>query len=123
MKRVILSAAALLALAFAAPAHAAGDAAAGKTIFFKCSICHSTKPGKNMIGPSLFGVVGRKSATEPGYSYSSALKKLDVTWDPATIDKWITKPSAMAPGTKMVFPGLPKADDRANVIAYLETLK
>lgn len=123
MKPVILTAAALLALALAAPAHAAGDPVAGKAVFAKCGICHKTEAGKNFIGPSLFGVVGRKSATAPGFSYSDAVKKLNVTWDDATLDKWLTNPAAMAPGTRMVFPGLPNAQDRANVIAYLATLK
>lgn len=123
MKPALPIAAALLALAFAAPARAAGDPVAGKAVFARCGICHKTQAGKNFIGPSLFGVVGRKSATEPGFSYSDAMKKADKTWDPATLDKYLTDPRAMVPGTKMIFPGLPKEEDRQNVIAYLETLK
>ena len=123
MKPAILAAAALVALGLAAPAHAAGDPAAGRAVFNKCSICHTVKPGQNAIGPSLFGVVGRKSATEPGFSYSDAMKKADKTWDEATLDTYLTSPKAMVPGTKMVFPGLSKPEDRANLIAYLATLK
>jgi cytochrome c len=123
MKPVILTAAALVALAFAAPARADGDPAAGKTIFARCGICHSIVQGKNVIGPSLFGVVGRKSATAPGYSYSEAMKNADKTWDAATLDVYLTSPKTLVPGTKMIFPGLPKPEDRANVIAYLATLK
>ena len=123
MKPAILAAAALVALGLAAPAHAAGDPGAGRAVFNKCSICHTVKPGQNAIGPSLFGVVGRKSATEPGFSYSDAMKKADKTWDEATLDTYLTSPKAMVPGTKMVFPGLSKPEDRANLIAYLATLK
>jgi len=118
----------LLALAVTAslslPAVAAGDAAAGKTIVGNtCSLCHSTDKGVNKIGPSLFGVYGSKSAEVSGYQFSDALKKLNVTWDDPTLDKWLTNPRDMAPGTKMIFPGLPNAPDRQNVIAYLKTLK
>jgi cytochrome c len=122
MKPAILTAAALLALAFAAPALADGDAAAGKTVFNKCAICHTVDPAKKGIGPTLFGVLGRKSASVEGFSYSEAMKKADKTWDEATLDTYLTNPKALVPGTKMVFPGLPKPEDRANVIAYLGTL-
>jgi cytochrome c len=123
MKSAILTAAALGALAFAAPARADGDAAAGKTVFAKCAICHTIDPAKKGIGPTLFGVVGRKSATVEGFAYSEAMKKADKTWDEATLDTYLTNPKTLVPGTKMVFPGLPKPEDRANVIAYLATLK
>ena len=62
-------------------AHAEGVTPAGEKIFAHCAPCHSTKPGENKVGPSLAGVFGRKSGTEPGYSYSSAVKGLNVTWD------------------------------------------
>jgi cytochrome c len=123
MKPVILIASALLALAVAAPAHAAGDAEAGKTVFKKCSICHSVDPAKKGIGPTLFGVVGRHSASVDGFAYSEAMKSANKTWDAATLDVYLTNPKALVPGTKMIFPGLPKAEDRADVIAYLATLK
>ncbi len=104
------------------PAFAEGDAAAGKQVFAQCSICHSAKPGENKMGPSLFGVVGRKSGTEAGFSYSDAVKKLDLTWNEETLEKWLANPAAMAPGTKMVF-RLNSDKQRDNVIAYLKTLK
>jgi cytochrome c len=75
------------------------------------------------VGPSLFGVVGRPAGTAPGYNYSEANKSSGKTWDDATLDTYLTNPKALVPGTKMVFPGLPDAADRANVIAYLDTLK
>lgn len=104
-------------------ARADGDAAAGKKVFNQCAICHSIKAGENKIGPSLFGVVGRKSHSEPGFSYSDAMKKYDVTWDPATLDHYLVDPRKVVPGTKMIFPGLKNDTQRADVIAYLETLK
>jgi cytochrome c2 len=106
------------------PAAAAGDPAAGKQVFeTQCSICHSPQQGRNMVGPSLFGVVGRKSATEAGYNYSPPFKALGVTWDEATLDKYLTGPRAMVPGTKMTYAGLKDDTKRANLIAYLATLK
>jgi cytochrome c len=103
-------------------AQAAGDAAAGQQVFARCAACHSTKAGENKIGPSLAGVVGRKSGSEPGYSYSPALKAANITWDEHTLDEFLTNPTADIHGTKM-FISVPNAADRQNVIAYLQTLK
>jgi cytochrome c len=116
-------AAALLIVVVSSTAYADGDAVAGKSVFNKCAICHSPAAGKTIIGPSLFGIVGRPSASLPGYSYSDPMKAANKTWDEATLDAYLTDPKAMVPGTKMTFPGLPKPEDRANVIAYLATLK
>ena len=118
-----IAAVVLTALSFPTAAYADGDAAAGKRVFMQCAVCHSPQPDKTILGPSLFGVVGRHSASLEGYSYSEAMKAADKTWDAATLDAYLTKPQAMVPGTKMTFAGLAKAEDRANVIAYLETLK
>jgi len=109
-----------LGIAAARPAAAAGDADKGKIIFNKCMVCHSTEAGVNKIGPSLHGIVGTKAAEVPNYTFSPALKKSGLTWDDATLDKWLTNPRKLVPGTKMIFPGLPKEDDRQNVIAYLK---
>ncbi len=108
---------------YSGTARADGDPAAGKSVFNKCMVCHSPEKGVNKIGPSLWGVVGRHSASIENFNYSEAMKKADKTWDPATLDVYLTDPRAMVPGTKMIFPGLKNADDRKNVIAYLETLK
>jgi cytochrome c len=103
-------------------AEAAGDAAAGEHVFARCIACHSAKAGENKIGPSLAGVFGRKSGTEPGYNYSPAMKSADITWDEQQLDKYLANPSADVHGTKMVI-SVPNAEDRQNVIAYLKTLK
>ncbi len=115
----------MLAVLLLAPvaARADGDADAGKTAFNKCAICHSIKEGENKIGPSLHGVVGRASHSLPTYIYSEPMKKYDVTWDKGTLDTYLTDPRKVVPGTKMIFPGLKNDAERANVIAYLATLK
>jgi cytochrome c len=100
-----------------------GDADAGKLVFHQCQACHAVKQGINMVGPSLWGVVGRRAASLPGYSYSGGLKKLDVIWDGDHLDAFLAAPGKYAPGNKMPFVGLKAAPDRANVIAYLQTLK
>ena len=102
----------------------AADVDAGKSVFHaKCTICHSIGQGQNRVGPSLFGVVGRPSATAPGYSYSSAIKGANKTWDAATLDVYLANPRGTVPGTKMAFGGLPDAADRGNLIAYLASVK
>ena len=118
----LLGLALMLALAAICPA-AAGDAEAGKADFKKCALCHTTEAGKNKIGPSLFGVVGRKAASLDSYNYSEAMKKFDGTWDPQTLDTYLADPRATVPNTKMIFPGIKDEKERQDVIAYLETLK
>ncbi len=102
-------------------AASAQDAEAGKVVFHKCQVCHQI--GKNAVGPNLVGVFGRKAGTEENYTYSNALKNSGITWDDANLESWLEGPSKKVPGTKMLFPGLKDATDRANVIAYLKTLK
>jgi cytochrome c len=117
-----LSAIATLALGSSASL-AAGDRTAGQQLFAThCSICHATEPGVNKMGPSLAGVVGRKSGSAPGYNYSAALKAANITWDEKTLDQWLQNPTGDVHGSKM-FITVPDAGDRQNVIAYLETLK
>jgi cytochrome c len=101
----------------------AADVEAGKIVFKKCALCHTAEAGKNKIGPSLFGIVGRKSASLTNYNYSDAMKSFKHTWDPQTLGIYLTDPHAEVPGTKMIFPGIKDKTDRANLIAYLETLK
>lgn len=102
----------------------AARAADGADVFNNnCAVCHSTEPGTNKLGPSLAGIVGRKSASLGDYSYSPGMTKLNVTWDKATLDKYLTDPQAMVPGTKMIFPGIKDANDRKALIDYLATLQ
>jgi nitrite reductase (NO-forming) len=96
-----------------------GDASAGRLVFRKCQACHSIEPGKNMLGPSLSGVIGRKAGTEAGFNYSPAMKSADLTWNLETLDQYLTDPAKVVPGNKMPFPGLKTDHDRADVIAFL----
>jgi cytochrome c len=102
---------------------AAGDSAAGQQFFAThCGACHATEPGVNKIGPSLAGVVGRKSGSAPGFNYSPALKEANITWDEKTLDQYLQNPTGDVHGSRM-FLTVPSAADRQNAIAYLETLK
>ena len=123
MKLVKLLSSALMVsgIMLAAPAHAAGDAAKGKTLFARCAVCHSVEAGKTMIGPSLNKVIGRKAGTLAGFAYSPAMKKYAKTWNPQTLDTYITAPMKAVPGTKMVFAGIANPKDRADLIAYLQS--
>ena len=113
-----------LLLAGSTTAALAADPTAGEKIFkTQCAICHSVVAGQNRIGPTLFGVVGRTAGSVPGFNYTADHKKLDVTWDPATLDKYLANPRAMVPDTSMVYAGLKNDAERADLIAYLETLK
>src|ERR1700688_514198 len=103
------------ALSVPLTAYAQGDAAAGEKIFAHSTPCHSTKPGENKFGPSLAGVFGRKSGTEPGYTYSSAMKGLNITWDEANLDAWLQGPSKFVRGTKMIY-SVPEEKDQKAVM-------
>jgi cytochrome c len=113
-----VAAAAAFASAHAqSPSDAApGDAARGKTVYQACMGCHSLD--EDDVGPRHRGVVGRVAGTVPGYAYSPALKRSGVVWNPANLDRWLTKPQGLVPGAKMFF-SLANAKDRADVIAYL----
>ena len=101
----------------------AQDAAAGEKVFKNnCGICHSAQPGRNLVGPSLFSVVNRHSGEIPGFHYSDANKNSGLTWTVATLDRYLTGPRELVPGTKMTFPGLKDPQQRADLIAYLATL-
>jgi cytochrome c len=123
--RVVGIACGLLVMAASAGlAHAAGDAQAGEAVFEKsCAVCHTVEEAKNKVGPSLHGVVGRHFAAVSDYTYSDALKKADKTWDDQTLDAYLANPRALVPGTKMIFLGLKSAEDRQNVIAFLQSQK
>jgi cytochrome c len=93
-----------------------GDATRGAAVYQVCMGCHSID--EDDVGPHHRGVVGRIAGSVPGFGYSPALKDSHVVWDPATLDRWLTNPQAMVPGTRMFF-AMPNARDRADVIAYL----
>lgn len=96
------------------------DVAKGAEVFKKCASCHNiAEGGANGTGPNLWAVMGKPHAAHAGYAYSDALKGKPGNWDWEGMDAWLKKPTAYAPGTKMNFAGLGKADDRANVIAYM----
>ncbi len=116
---VIVSALALAASSGAGLAD--GDPAAGQSTFKICKVCHQIgENAKNFVGPVLNGVVGRKAGTYPSYNYSDANKNSGLTWDEATLTKYLHNPREVVPSTKMAFPGLPNDQDVANVIAYLK---
>lgn len=102
---------------------ASADATKGEAVFKKCGACHNNeKGGAAGIGPNLYGIVGNVHDHMPGFSYSDALmamKGKEWTWD--ELNKWLTSPKAYAPGTKMAFAGVSKPEERANLLAYLNS--
>lgn len=103
---------------------AAADAEAGKKYSKKCTACHSFDAGgANKVGPALYGVVGRPVAGVADYAFSNALKEKGGEWTEQRLSEFLTKPKKWAKGTKMVYAGIKKPEDRANLIAYLKTLK
>jgi cytochrome c len=121
MKSLALASAGVL---LAVTGAAAQDAKHGQAVFnTNCAICHSTAPGKNVMGPSLHGVVGRKAGTVAGFNYSPALQSSGVVWTPANLDAWLASPREFLPRSRMSFPGLHSPADRADVIAFLAQQK
>lgn len=104
-----------------AEVYASADAAKGERVFSKCKACHKLEDGANGTGPYLFNVVNRDIAAVDGFGYSDALASLDGAWTPEHLDGFLASPKSYAPGTKMTFSGLPKVEDRADLIAYLAT--
>ena len=123
MTRLLLPALIAGIAAAAGPVHAQ-DAAAGAAVFkSQCGICHAVVQGRNMVGPSLFGIVGRTAGTIAGFHYSEANKNSGLTWDAATLDRYLTSPGTVVPHTIMTYAGLKDAQKRADLIAYLATIK
>lgn len=101
---------------------ASADVAKGEKVFKKCGACHKLEDGVNGTGPHLFGLVGREVAAVGGYEFSGALAGLGGAWNPQELDGFLANPKKYAPGTKMSFAGLKKGTDRANLIAYLQSI-
>jgi cytochrome c len=107
------------------PLLAKADPKKGEQLAKVCQTCHTFKKGEpNKIGPNLWDVTEEQIASVPGYQFSAALEKdKNEKWDPEKLNEWLHNPQSFAKGTKMTFAGFPKAEDRADVIAYLDTLK
>lgn len=116
------SVAPLLALALAAAGAHAQDAAAGGMAFQQCAECHSPGTTDN-AGPGLKGVFGRKAGAKDGFDYSPAMKKSAITWDDRTLAEFLANPAKAVPGTSMAYGGDEDAKERADLVAYLKTLK
>lgn len=111
-------AASCLVLAAGSVAHAAGDPGRGRAIYEHCMGCHAI--GYEVVGPDHAGLYGRKSGSLPSYDYSPAMRAAGLTWDAATLDRFLANPRGVVPGTKMGFAGVPDPDERADLIAYLK---
>lgn len=98
------------------------DAQKGMTIAMKCGVCHDwTKGGPNKVGPNLYGIIGRERASHPGFDYSAAMKNKPGNWTYAALFTYLKSPAMFVPGNKMAFPGLPSAQDRLDLLAYMRT--
>jgi nitrite reductase (NO-forming) len=103
------------------PAALAASADEGRRVFSKCQACHSLQPGKNGVGPSLAGILGKPSASVGDFNYSEAMRQAHLTWDAQKLDAYLADPQKLVPANRMPFPGLKSERDRTNVIAYLQT--
>lgn len=118
MKKLVVMAAMTLALGIGT-AEAAGDAAKGKKVYKKCKACHTLAAGKNKVGPSLHGVIGRKAGTVAKYKYSKVMKNSGIVWDEKNLAGYLKNPKKFMPKNKMAFRGLKKDKDINNVLAYI----
>lgn len=124
IRNAVASAVVFALSVIAGSAQAEGDAAAGEKLFRQCKACHAVDAGKNRVGPSLFGIYGKKAGSAEEFKgYSEGLKTIGFAWDDAKLDAYLTNPKAVIADSKMAFGGLAEAADRANIIAYLKTLK
>lgn len=125
MARLLTALVGALALICAAPALAsAQDAAQGRTVFqANCAVCHmAASNGRSMIGPNLFGVVGRRAGSVAGFAYSPAMQHANMTWTAAQLLAFVQAPAHVMPGTRMPFAGLHNPQQAAALVAYLNTL-
>ena len=121
--RLISLCAASVVFIAASGALAAGDIAKGKRLAKKCTVCHTlNKGGKNKLGPNLFGIMGKPAASVKGYKYSKAMASSRIIWDEVNFTEFLTRPKKFLKGTKMSYFGLKKASQRADLLAYFNTL-
>jgi cytochrome c len=120
IRKFVLAGTTLLAMATAAQAQS-GDPNRGQRLFGNCAACHSLEPNRNMTGPSLSALWGRKAGSLPSFSrYSPAMRSSTVVWDERTLNEWLKDPQHFIPGNTMLFPGIPNAQQRADVLAFLK---
>ncbi len=119
---IALAVAAAGSLLIALPANAQNVDAGQKAFKQQCGLCHDVAAGKNRVGPTMFGVVGRKSGSVEGFHYSDGNKNSGLTWDQATLDKYLADPRGTVPGTTMTYAGVKNDEQRRDIIAYLATL-
>ncbi len=100
-----------------------GDAVAGEKVGAVCKTCHAFEVGKNMVGPSLWAIQGRTAGSVPGYTYSAANKGSGIVWNNEKLFQYLEAPQRVIPGTKMTYTGIKDPQQRADMIAYLDTLK
>jgi cytochrome c len=110
----------LVTLSLTGAACAGGDATRGETKFRDCAACHKLEAGANNVGPSLHGIFARKAGEIAEFRYSPAMKRSGIAWTPETLEKFISDPQAMVAGNRMPYAGMASADDRADLIAYLQ---
>jgi cytochrome c len=106
-----------------ADVYATADAAAGERLWRQCQACHALEPGQNGVGPYLHGVVGRAKAAAEGFNFSDALAGMGGEWTPENLSGFLENPRGYAPGTAMAYSGMRDVEDRANLIAYLDTFQ
>ena len=99
-------------------AQAAPDAVRGEQLYARCMACHT--PAFDRVGPRHCGLLGRRAGSVPGFTYTTAMKKSNITWGEQTLDRFLTKPLKMVPGTAMTYDGVASPKDRADLIAYLK---
>jgi cytochrome c len=116
----IAAAAATTLLLAAGTAHAQGDAKHGQKLFEECHACHATERETPGVGPSLYGVFGRRAAERDDFRYSPALKRSGITWTAKTLDAYIADPQKAVPANRMPYSGMPEARDRADLIVYMQ---
>ena len=116
---ILSGATVLLPLTLVAWAQGVGDPQRGAQVFAQCKVCHSLEAGKNMVGPNLHGLIGRKAGSGPGFAYSPAMKNANVTWNDDTLSKYLVDPKAFIPDDKMVFSGIKDPSKLGDLLAYL----